>query len=129
MTSDDSQSPRGDAAQDPAELSSCRRAFIAAPSFTTLRKLAELWSATQHWELAAEAWLHVAHARPNDAQAYAGAAQALSHLERHEAAARVWEHACRIQPDNAQYADAHARAVRDSHPPVAQANPGVGRSR
>ena len=112
-----------------AELSTCRSAFIAAPSFTTLRKLAELWSETQHWELAAQAWLHVAHARPNDAQAYAGAAQALSHLERYEAAARVWEHACRIQPDNAQYADAHARAVRDSNPPVAQANENLDRSR
>jgi tetratricopeptide (TPR) repeat protein len=111
------------------ELSSCRRAFSAAPSFTTLRKLAELWTDAQHWELAAEAWLHVAHARPNDAQAYAGAAQALSHLERYEAAARVWEHACRIQPENTQYADAHARAVRDSQPPVAQAKSDIGRTR
>ena len=111
------------------ELSSCRRAFIAAPSFTTLRKLAALWTETQHWELAAEAWLHVAHARPTDAQAYAGAALALSHLERHEAAARVWEHACRIQPNNAQYADAHAQAMRDSTPPVAQAKSSVGRTK
>lgn len=117
--------------QEPAteELSSCRREFIAAPSFTTLRKLAELWTHSQHWELAAQAWLHVAHARPNDAQAYAGAAEALSHLERHEAAARVWGHACRIQPNNAQYADAHARAVRDSHPPVPQAKSEIGRTR
>ena len=112
-----------------AELSSYRREFNAAPSFTTLRKLAELWSQSQHWELAAQAWLHVAHARPNDAQAYAGAAQALAHLDRHEAAARVWEHACRIQPSNAQYADAHARALRDSQPPVPQAKSLIGRTR
>jgi hypothetical protein len=112
-----------------AELSSYRREFIAAPSFATLRKLAALWSESRHWELAAEAWLHVAHARPNDAQAYAGAAQALAHLDRHEAAARVWEHACRIQPNNAQYADAHARAVRDSQPPVPQAKGMIGRTR
>jgi tetratricopeptide (TPR) repeat protein len=129
MNPEERPSSQRAAGLEPAELSSCRRAFLAAPSFTTLRKLAELWSETQHWELAAEAWLHVAHARPHDAQAYAGAAQALSHLERHEAAARVWEQACRIQPQNAQYADAHARAVRDSKPPVPQTNESVGRSR
>ena len=129
MTTDELPPTQRLAGLEPAELSSCRRAFNAAPSFTTLRKLAELWTETQRWELAAQAWLHVAHARPNDAQAYAGAAEALSHLERYTAAARVWEHACRIQPDNAQYADAHARAVRDSNPPVPQANDCVGRSR
>jgi Flp pilus assembly protein TadD len=102
------------------ELDSCRRSFSAAPSFTTLRKLAELWTTGQHWELAAEAWIHVAHARPNDAQAYARAATALEHLRKHADAARMWEHACRIQPNNPQYANAHAQAVRDSQPPIAQ---------
>jgi Flp pilus assembly protein TadD len=128
MTSDE-RSQQFSLEHDAQDLSSCRREFIAAPSFATLRKLAELWSQGQHWELAAEAWLHVAHARPNDAQAYAGAALALSQLERHDAAARVWEHACRIQPNNAQYADAHARAVRDSQPPVPQAKSDIGRTR
>jgi len=129
MTSDERSRAQSKSPPDVEELSSCRRSFIAAPSFATLRKLATLWSEAQHWELAAQAWLHVAHARPNDAQAYAGAAEALSHLERHEAAARVWEHACRIQPENAQYADAHAQAVRDSTPPVAQAKSCLNRSR
>lgn len=103
-----------------SELDTCRRSFNAAPSFTTLRKLAELWTSNQHWELAAEAWLHVAYARPNDAQAYAGAATALSHLAKHADAARLWERACHIQPQNTQYAKAHAQAVRDSLPPIPQ---------
>jgi Flp pilus assembly protein TadD len=103
-----------------AELDTCRRSFNAAPSFSTLRKLAELWTCQQHWELAAEAWIHVAHARPNDAQAYAGAACALAQLAKHADAARMWEHACRIQPHNTQYANSHAQAVRDSQPPIAQ---------
>lgn len=102
------------------EIERFRRSFSAAPSFATLRKLAELWSTHRHWELAAEAWLHVAHARPNDAQAYAAAAIALSQLAKHADAARMWEQACRIQPQNTQYANAHAQAVRDSHPPMAQ---------
>ena len=109
-----------------AELDTCRRSFNAAPSFTTLRKLAELWTCQQHWALAAEAWIHVAHARPNDAQAYAGAASALSHLAKHADAARMWEHACRIQPHNTQYANAHAQAVRDSQPPIAQTDNSSG---
>jgi uncharacterized protein HemY len=103
-----------------AQLEDCRRSFNAAPSFTTLRKLAELWTSQQHWQLAAEAWIHVAHARPNDAQAYACAAAALSRLAKHTDAARMWEHACRIQPQNTQYANAHEQAVRDSQPPIAQ---------
>lgn len=109
-----------DASYEPSELDTCRRSFNAAPSFTTLRKLAELWTENKHWELAAEAWLHVAHARPNDAQAYAGAAAALSQLAKHADAARMWEHACRIQPQNTQYAKAHEQAVRDSLRPMAQ---------
>jgi|GEM_PF-6642373 len=109
-----------------AELDTCRKSFNAAPSFTTLRKLAELWMCQQHWELAAEAFIHVAHARPNDAQAYAGAASALSHLDKHADAARMWEHACRIQPHNTQYANAHAQAVRDSQPPMSQTDNSSG---
>jgi hypothetical protein len=116
----DSHSTRPESVEDEAQLEDCRRSFTAAPSFTTLRKLAELWTGQQHWELAAEAWIHVAHARPNDAQAYAGAAAALSHLAKHADAARMWEHACRIQPQNTQYANAHAQAVRDSQAPIAQ---------
>jgi Flp pilus assembly protein TadD len=113
---------------DLTELDTCRRSFNAAPSFTTLRKLAELWTSQQHWELAAEAWIHVANARPNDAQAYAGAASALSQLAKHADAARMWEHACRIQPQNTQYANAcaHAQAVRDSQPPIAQTDSSLG---
>ncbi|HTU57996.1 MAG TPA: hypothetical protein VMF89_06175 [Polyangiales bacterium] len=108
------------------ELDTCRKSFNAAPSFTTLRKLAELWMRQQHWELAAEAFIHVAHARPNDAQAYAGAASALSQLAKHADAARMWEHACRIQPHNTQYANAHAQAVRDSQPPMSQTDNSSG---
>ena len=109
-----------------SELDTCRKSFNAAPSFSTLRKLAELWMSQQHWELAAEAFMHVAHARPNDAQAYAGAAVALSQLAKHADAARMWEHACRIQPHNTQYANAHAQAVRDSQPPMAQTDSSSG---
>lgn len=108
------------------ELDTCRKSFNAAPSFTTLRKLAELWMSQQHWELAAEAFIHVAHARPNDAQAYAGAACALSQLAKHADAARMWEHACRIQPHNTQYANAHAQAMRDSQPPMTQTDSSSG---
>lgn len=112
--------------QGQSDLDACRKSFNAAPSFTTLRKLAELWMRQQHWELAAEAFIHVAHARPNDAQAYAGAASALSQLAKHADAARMWEHACRIQPHNTQYANAHAQAVRDSQPPIAQTDSSSG---
>jgi Flp pilus assembly protein TadD len=108
------------ASPEQAELDTCRMSFNAAPSFSTLRKLAELWMCRKHWQLAAEAWSHVAHARPFDAQAYAGAACALSQLAKHADAARMWEHACRIQPHNTQYANAHAQAVRDSQPPIPQ---------
>lgn len=111
---------------DQSDLDACRKSFTAAPSFSTLRKLAELWLCQQHWELAAEAFLHVAHARPSDAQAYAGAAAALAHLAKHADAARMWEHACRIQPHNTQYAKAHAQAVRDSQPPIAQTDDSSG---
>ncbi|MET0388583.1 MAG: hypothetical protein ABW321_21610 [Polyangiales bacterium] len=114
--------------EDQVELDSCRHQFTAAPSFGTLRKLAELWLRTEHWELAAQAFLHVARARPSDAQAFAGAAEALTHLACYDLAARLWDRACRMQPDNRVYAEAHARALRDSKSLPAQAKSIIDRT-
>jgi hypothetical protein len=105
---------------DDSELLSCRRAFSRSPTFGSLRQLACLLSRTAHWEMAAEAWLHVTRARPADAAAFAEAGTALSHLQRHQLAATSFACACRLRPDNATYAEQHAAAVRDSQMPPAQ---------
>jgi tetratricopeptide (TPR) repeat protein len=97
-----------------AELRFRMRGFTLHPNFTALRKVADVLSRTNRWEMAAEAWLHIARARPLDAQAFAEAASALSRLQRYDLAATSWECACRIQPDNPVYADAHAAAIRSS---------------
>lgn len=104
------------------QLRSCMKAFSAAPSFTNLRRLAELWEGEERWSLCAQAWLHVTNARPHDAQACAHAAVALSRLAQHELSTQLWARACRIQPDNREYAAAYARAIRESEQPQAQAN-------
>ena len=93
------------------ELRFRMRAFSIAPTFASLRKLAGVLSRTERWEMAAEAWLNVARARPLDAQAFAEAATALSKLERHELAKGSWECACRIQPHNPHYAAGYADAL------------------
>jgi cytochrome c-type biogenesis protein CcmH/NrfG len=105
-----------------AELWSCRRAFRKAPTFGSLRRLASVLSRTARWEMAAEAWLHVSHARPDDADAFAEAGDALSHLQRHQLAATSFACACRLRPDNRVFADRHAAALRDSEAPPAQAS-------
>jgi tetratricopeptide (TPR) repeat protein len=97
-----------------AELRFRMRAFSAAPAFGALRKLADVLSRTGHWEMAAEAWLHVARARPLDAQAFAEAGAALCRQQRYDLAAGSWECACRIQPHNEDYAAGHADAVQQS---------------
>jgi hypothetical protein len=97
-----------------AELRFRMRAFSASPAFGALRKLADVLSRTGRWEMAAEAWLHVARARPLDAQAFAEAASALCRQQRYDLAAGSWECACRIQPHNEDYAAGHADAVRRS---------------
>ncbi|HEX4354292.1 MAG TPA: hypothetical protein VHZ95_15290 [Polyangiales bacterium] len=115
------------AAQNEAELSFRMRAFSAAPNFTALRRLADVLSRTGRHEIAAEAWLHVARARPLDAQAFAEAARALVKLERHGLAAAAWECACRIQPHNAAYASEHADSLRRSADSPAQGSEAKGR--
>jgi len=97
-------------AEAQAQLNSCRLAWRAAPSFRTLRELAELWGRTEHWELAAEAWMHIARACPSDARAMACAAGALNRLERYELSIKLWERACRLDPDNQEYQEARAQA-------------------
>jgi tetratricopeptide (TPR) repeat protein len=99
------------ASQCELELSFRMRAFTTAPNFAALRRLADVLGRTGRWEMAAEAWLNVARARPLDAQAFAEAAIALGRLDRQALAAAAWECACRIQPDNAVYADEHAKAL------------------
>jgi len=116
--------PKGqeDQAQAQAQLNSCRLAWRTAPSFRTLRELAELWGRTEHWELAAEAWMHVVLACPSDARAMARAASALGRLERYEPSVKLWERACRLDPDNQEYQEARtqayakAKALRASKP-------------
>jgi tetratricopeptide (TPR) repeat protein len=119
MSKPDPSAPEQDGRE--ALLCRVRSAFRAAPSFARLRKLAELWESTEHWELSAEAWLHVTRARPGDAQAFAHAAVALSHLAKYDESARMWREACRIQPNNQAYAHAYAQALRQRllHPPQA----------
>lgn len=112
-----------------AQLSRVRSAFRAAPSFTGLRKLAELWASTEHWELSAEAWLHVTRACPDDAQAFAHAAVALSRLAKYEESARMWQEACRIQPDNRAYRDAYAQSLRQRTQLTAQAGTQLDRTK
>jgi tetratricopeptide (TPR) repeat protein len=109
------------------QLDSCRRAFNSAPSFGTLCKLAELWEGEQRWTLSAQAWLHVARARPHDARACARAAVALSRVAQHEQSTELWERACRLQPDNREYAAAYERALRHGRD-TAQANDSLGRT-
>jgi len=103
-----------------AELHFRMRAFSVAPTFGSLRKLAAVLSSTARWEMAAEAWLNVARARPLDAQAFAEAGAALCQLERYRLAVNSWECACRIQPHNEAYANAHADALQKSGLQTAQ---------
>ncbi|HEY2734243.1 MAG TPA: hypothetical protein VGI70_09670, partial [Polyangiales bacterium] len=113
--------------QSEAELSFRMRAFSAAPNFAALRRLADVLSRTGRYEIAAEAWLHVARARPLDAQAFAEAARSLTKLERHGLAAAAWDCACRIQPHNAVYANEYADALRRSAGSPAQGSAAKGR--
>jgi hypothetical protein len=110
---------RGDSDSE-AELRFRMRAFSVAPTFSALRKLAAVLSQTKRWEMAAEAWLHVARARPLDAQAFAEAAKALGRSERHGLAMNSWECACRIQPHNEDYATGYAEALQRSAPQTPQ---------
>jgi tetratricopeptide (TPR) repeat protein len=103
------------ASQCELELSFRMRAFTTSPNFAALRRLADVLGRTGHWEMAAEAWLNVARARPLDDQAFAEAAVALGRLDRPALAAAAWECACRIQPDNASYAAEHAKALARSN--------------
>ena len=127
MSKSDSAAPEPDWCE--AQLCRVRSAFRAAPSFAGLRKLAELWESTEHWELSAEAWLHVTRARPSDAQAFAHAANALSRLAKYDESARMWQEACRIQPDNQAYAHAYAQAMRQRVLPAAQASTQLDRTK
>jgi cytochrome c-type biogenesis protein CcmH/NrfG len=77
--------------------------------------------------MAAEAWLHVARARPFDSQAFAEGGAALCQLERYRLAADAWECACRIQPHNEDYANAHADALQKSARQAAQGSHPKGR--
>jgi tetratricopeptide (TPR) repeat protein len=110
-----------------AELRFRMRAFSVAPNFGSLRRLAAVLSSTARWDMAAEAWLHVARARPLDAHAFAEAAAALYQLERFQLAANSWECACRIQPHNEDYTNAHANALRRSEEQTAQGSGPKGR--
>jgi tetratricopeptide (TPR) repeat protein len=111
-----------------AELRFRMRAFSAVPTFSSLRKLAAVLSSTARWEMAAEAWLHVARARPLDAHAFAEGAAALYELARYQLAANSWECACRIQPHNEDYANAHANALGRSQQQIPQGSSPKGRS-
>jgi hypothetical protein len=115
------------ASQSEVELSFRMRAFMASPNFSALRRLADVLGRTARWEMAAEAWLHVARARPLDAQAFAEAARALVRLDRQALAAAAWDCACRIQPDNTCYAAEHAKALQRSGGVAAQETMAKGR--
>ena len=115
------------ASDSESELRFRMRAFSVTPTFGALRKLAAVLSRTRRWEMAAEAWLHVARARPLDAQAFAEAASALGLLERFELAMSSWECACRIQPHNEDYARGYADALRRSAARTPQGSDPKGR--
>ena len=115
------------ASDSESELRYRMRAFSVAPTFAALRKLAAVLSNTKRWEMAAEAWLHVARARPLDAQAFAEAAQALGRLGRYELATGSWECACRIQPHNEDYAAGYADTLRRSAAQTPQGSDPKGR--
>jgi hypothetical protein len=111
-----------------ADLRLCELEFNRAPSFARLQRLAQALTRCEHWERAAQAWLHVARARQHDSAAFAAAADAFNRLCRHEQAASALACACRLAPDNQGYVDAHAAAIRGSTQPVAQASTDKSRS-